>query len=74
MNRILLKPIGLQSRGLALPSISFFMIISVLFACVVKGSDHMLKNIEMIFGLLDSILNLCCIFDMGRNALLTNAL
>lgn len=52
----------------------FFMIISVLFAYIVKGSDHMLKNIEMIFGLLDSILNLYCIFDMGRNALLTNAL
>ena len=34
----------------------------------------MVKNMEMIFGLLDSILNLYCIFDMGRNALLTNAL
>lgn len=37
-------------------------------------SDRMIKNVEMIFYLLDSILNLYCIFDMGRNALLTNAL
>lgn len=50
-----------------------FIIIGVLFACIVKGSDRMVKNIEMIFYLLDSILNFDCIFDMCRNAMLTNA-
>ena len=67
------KAYWLAEQGVALPSILLFIIIGVLFACIVKGSDRMVKNIEMILYLLDSILNFDCIFDMCRNAMLTNA-